>query len=538
MKETKKFYTGIFLTLCGIFCAYFIGQKIVDINLHKMPQGSVVDDTDFGNFLVAQHALYVNDFDMASKAASSIKANNKTVTNVQSLADFFNGKLPQNAASFKDSKELLNGLIYDAFLIQKEDWKSVYNRHEKDKTILAAPLRIFPGVKQGKTKEIHKYLDSLKVDDSWKAFIKGQIAVLNNDIDAAAKEFAKVHPDFMNINEYLYLMSFYKENDMVEDMKILHDDFVAKPGGMYIADYPEIPDWSNYAGYKNNMVFAIIQNISHMQVMVYTDLSLMFLRFAQIISSEANLDAANYYLGQYYFYNSGDYKTCFKNIKKSSPLYLFGQLHIAEKAKDFKTIKKIARNNPLFIPAIQLVVREYIKTGNKNGALRVFNRALKSKNIPDASRVYLLKQRAYVYLMFGDSRRAQDDLNTVKVLTDNITLDIMSLQAYAWLLQNNNLDTAYNYAMASVKYNTSDVYAWDLVARIVRKKEGLVNALEIMESVSMAANISSFYEHFGDLYMELGDKEKALRAYEQALDLSEDGFVVVPFVQKKIRKLK
>lgn len=538
MKEIKNFYTGLFLVFCVFFCSCLIGQKIFNANTNKSNNIDVVKDTEFGNFLVAQHALYINDFDMASRAANSIKTDNNIVTNVQNLTDFFNGKLPKNAAAMKDSKELVNGLMYDAFLIQKEDWKSVYERHAQDKTILAAPLRIFSGVKQGKTKEILKYIDSLTVDDSWKSFVRGQVFVLNNDIAAAAKEFANVHPDFMNINDYLYLMSFYQENGMVEDMKILHDDFVAKPGGMYIADYPEIPDWPNYSGYKNNLVFAIIQNISHMQVMVYTDLSLVFLRFAQIISNEANMDAINYYLGQYYFRNVGDYKTCFENIKKSSPLYLFGQLHIAEKSNDIKTIKKLVQKNPLFVPGIQVIVREYVKNGDKKGALRVINRALKSKNIPDEAKTYFLKQRSYIYLMFNESKRAQEDLNTVKVISTNITPDIMSLQAYAWLLQNKNLDKAYNYAMELVKLNTSDVYAWDLVARVVAKKEGVLSGIEIMESVSVAANISSFYEHMGDLYMEYGDKEKALRAYNQALDLSKDGLVIVPFVERKLRNLK
>lgn len=538
MKETKKFYTGIFLIFCVVFCSYLIGQKIFDINRRDANQIGIVEDTDFGNFLIAQHALFSNDFEKAANAASSIKSDNKIIKNVQNLADFFSGKLPKNPEKLKDSKELIDSLIYDAFLIQKEDWKSVYNRHDKDKTILAAPLRIFPGVKQGKTKEILKYIDSLAIDNSWKSFVRGQIAVLNNDVETAAKEFANVHPDFMNINDYLYLMSFYQENGMVEDMKILRDDFVAKIGGMYIADYPEIPAWSNYAGYQNNLVFAIIQNISHMQVMVYTDLSLAFLRFAQIISSEANLDAVNYYLGQYYFHNKGDYRTCFQNIKKSSPLYLFGQMHIAEKNQDLKTIKKIVHDNPLFVTGIQLVIREYVKNGDKTGAIRVLNRALKNKNIPDTGRVYILTQRAYIYLMFNNPKRAQEDLDTVKVISENITPDIMSLQAYTWLLQNKNLDAAYNYAMGLVKQNTSDVYAWDLVARIVAKKEGLINGLDIMESIGVAANISSFYEHLGDMYVEYGDKEKALRAYKQALDLSEDCLIVVPFVEKKIRKLK
>ena len=539
MKEIKKFYVGAILVAVVVFCSYLLGQKIINNNSDEIGQDGIVMDTDLGNFLAAQHALYVNDFDNAENMANAIKSNNKSVLQIQNMADFFNGKLPNDAASFKDSKELVNGFVYDAYLIQKDDWKSVYNRHSKDTTILAAPLRIFPGVKQGKTKDVLKFIDSLKVNDSWKSFIKGQIAVLNNNIDDAAKEFAKVHPEFMNVNDYLYLMSFYKEHNMLEDMEILRDDFMAKPGGMYMYDYTDIPDWSNYAGYRNNLVFAIVQNVSHTQMMLYTDLSLMFLRFAQIISNDTNLDAINYYLGQYYFYNSGDYKTCFNNVKKSSPFYLFSQLNIAEREGNVKAIKKISQDNPLFIPASQMLVRESIKNGKKHDALNVLNRALTHKHLSDEGRVYFLEQRAHVYLIFNDSKRAQKDLYTIKSTSEKITTNLMFLQARTWLLQNRKLEDAYNYAMALVKNNTSDVYAWDLVGQIVAKKENIDNALEIMESIgATGTNISSLYEHLGDMYVLHGDKDKALRAYQQALDLSDDCLVVVPFVQKKIRKLK
>ena len=537
MKEMKKFYIGTLLGAVVVLSSALLGQHMLNTSDHKTEQGENIADNDYGLFLATQHALSVNDFTAASKMIGGIKADNASVARIKIIADFFNGKMPQNIESLKNSKDLLERLVYDVSLIQKDDWKSFYNRHDKDETILAAPLRIFAGVKQGKTKEIKKYIDSLKTNDSWKAFVRGQIDVLNNDIAAAAKEFAKVHPDFMNINDYLYLMSFYKENGMTEDMEILRNDFMAKPGGMYILNYPDVPDWSNYAGYKNNMVFAIIQNISHTQVMIYTDLSLMFLRFAQLISNEANMDAVNYYLGQYYFHNSGDYESCFNKINKSSPLYLFSQLSIAEKNKDFKAIKSIAKANPLFVPAVQNVIRENVRIGDKRGALSILNKALKHKNLPEEGHIHFLEQRAHVYLMFGDAKRAEKDILKAKELS-GLTANIMLLQARVWLLQNRNLDEAYKYAMALVKKNTSDVYAWDLVGQIVAKKEGINVALELMESVVAVATVSSLHEHLGDLYKQYGEKDKALRAYSRALDLSEDCLVIVPVVKEKIRKLK
>jgi len=59
-----------------------------------------------------------------------------------------------------------------------------------------------------------------------------------------------------------------------------------------------------------------------------------------------------------------------------------------------------------------------------------------------------------------------------------------------------------------------------------------------MESIGSVATVSSLSEHMGDLYVQQGDKERALRAYSQALDLSDDCLVIVPNVKNKIRKIK
>ena len=402
-----------------------------------------------------------------------------------------------------------------------------------------APMRIFSAVKSGKTKEALKFVDSLNTNSSWKAFVRGQIAVLNNDIDTAAKEFADVHPEFMNINDYLYLMSFYKENDMLEDMDILREDFLAKPGGMYVFDYNDIPEWSNYSGYKNNLVFGVIQNVSHTQLMIFTDLSLMMLKFASVVSENTNMDAINYYLGQYYFYSSGDCETHFNAIQKNSPLYLFGQLRIAEKNGDISAMKKLVKENPMFIPALKIVLANDIKNGNKRSALRIVNRALNQKNITERGHVFFLKHRANIYLMFNEPKRAQKDLFKIQQIDNRMLSDVLLLQARIWAAQNRNLDDAYDYAMTLVKRNTSDVEAWDILGVIVEKNEGVDAALDLLERVGeISVDTSSLYEHLGDMYTKKKDYFNARRAYMRALDLSDDGLIVVPFVEKKLRKLK
>ena len=193
----------------------------------------------------------------------------------------------------------------------------------------------------------------------------------------------------------------------------------------------------------------------------------------------------------------------------------------------------------MFVPAVQVVLRDCWINGDKRGALRLLNRALKQKDLPDNGKIYFLKQRAYINLLFKDAAGAQKDLNAIEDIDPELNPDIMLLQAHTWYLENKKLDKAYNYTMTLIKNNTSDVLAWDMLALIVSKKESLNNALEILERiVATGTNVSVVYEHLGDLYMQNGDKEKALRAYEQALDLSEDAFVVVPVLKKKIRKLK
>ena len=539
MKDRKSFFRGAFLFVLVIFCLCIMGQKVFENRPVSQGQGDIIEQNDFGAFLAAQHALYVNDFDNAYKMMESIKTDNDSIKQSKNMSSFFSGKMPEDAKNLKNSKDFVDTLIYDAFLIQQDDWKSVYERHKKDESLLSAPLRIFSALKQDRITETKKFVNSVKTNDYWKAFVLGKIAVLNNDVETAAKEFAKVHPDFMNINDYLYLMSFYQKNGMIEDMEILREDFMAKPGGAHVLNYPEIPDWSNFEGYKNNLIFSIIQTVSHTQVMIYTDLSLLFLRFAQTVANDANMDVINYYLGQYYSYNSGDYKTCFNSIRKASPFYLFGQLRIAEKENDAKTIRKIAYDNPLFVPAQQIAVRDSVIKADKAGAIRLINRSLRHKNLPDNGRVYFLKQRAYIYLLFNDAARTQKDLNAIEDIDPKLSSDVLLLQARTWYMQNKNLDKAYDYAMTLIKHDVSDVLAWDLLAQIVAKKEGINNALDIIERiVASGTNVSVVYEHLGDLYMENNDKEKALRAYKQAIDLSDDAFIVIPFIEKKIRKLQ
>ena len=74
---------------------------------------------------------------------------------------------------------------------------------------------------------------------------------------------------------------------------------------------------------------------------------------------------------------------------------------------------------------------------------------------------------------------------------------------------------------------------------IVEKNEGVDAALGVLKRVGeISSDTSSLYEHLGDLYMKKGDKEKARASYLRAVELSDDGLIVLPRVQKKLRKVK
>ena len=97
----------------------------------------------YGAFLAAQHAIYVNDFDAAVQYANVLEDTQyPIVQNTKYIAEFLNGRMPFDAHLLKNEKGMPAQLIYDAYLIQNDNWKELHNRHKNDESALAAPLRI------------------------------------------------------------------------------------------------------------------------------------------------------------------------------------------------------------------------------------------------------------------------------------------------------------------------------------------------------------------------------------------------------------
>ena len=534
MKKTESLFVGAGLLFAVIAVCVGIAKSQQVANVGNLPT------TKYGAFLAAQHAIYINDFDAAVEFGAVLDGQDgAAVKNIKVMSDFLSGHLPDGAADLTKESGTAARLIYDAYLVEQGAWEKLYSRHKNDNSAFIAPLRIWSSVGINHRTEAIKFVESLPTNESWKSFVRGQIYAETGNVEKATAEFSKVRADFMNINDYLYIMSFYKHNSLSEAADVLRDEFTSRPGGLFMSDYENVPDWSNFSGTKNALAFSVIQNVSHTQVMMYSDLAILLLRFAQIIMPDgSDENAINYYIGQYFFNNDGDYKPYFSKIDSTSPFYLFATLRDTEQSGDMKKLRRVLRAHPLFVPAMNKLVAYYISNGDKSSALRILRRAMNNESLSDASHAFLLKSRAQVYFVFDDLDKAQSDIHAA---ADVLTLDpeILALQAKIWAAQGREIDTAYEYAMTLVKRNPSDVFAWDVLGRVVAVREGDDAALELIERVGEVANdCSSLFENLGDLYARGGDYERARYAYMRAIDLSDDGLVVVPKIQKKIRKIK
>lgn len=527
--------TLFYLTICAI-----AGLTLV----HRLNTpndkvfGDAINTTKYGAFLAAQHAIYVNDFESLTGFIDEINdVEYESVKSTKIFAQFLGGKIPTDVKNLESDKDPASRLIYDTYLVENDKWDELYKRRHTEKSAIYAPLRIWSAIAKNRITETFKYLDSLDSNPSWKFFVRGQIYAEQGDTERAADEFANVKPSFMNINDYLYIMSFYTAHNKTEAAKQLHHDFSSTPGGMFMSDYENIPAWENYSGIKGALAFDLIQNVSHTQIIMYSDLAILMLRSAQIIGPDSKTfqEMIDYYTGQFMANVGGNYKKYFNTIDSDNPYYLFAKMRIDETPD---AAKHILNKHPLFIPALNKLIAYRTAAGDRRGALRIINRALKNKALSDSGRAYLIKRRALVNLLFDDLDAAQRDIRNASSITD-IDDEILSIQARIWAEQGREIENAYDYAMTLVKKNPNDVVAWDIVAVVVGVREGNDAALEILEKIAASATkCSSLFEHLGDAYMIKGDKKSARTAYMRAMELSTDGLSIAPKIQKKLRKAK
>lgn len=503
-----------------------------------------IPTTSYGAFLAAQHALYTNNFDKADELLDKIDdaaMKYKSVQEIRILTDFLNGVMPENVDSLSKNKSMIARIIMDAHLAQNGKWSDIYAKHKNDNMRLMAPFRIWSGVAINHITETLKFIEKTDTNPSWQAFLRGQIYAERGRVDKAADAFADVKPEFMNINDYLYLMSFYKHNNMEPQANILRTKFTTKPGSMFMIAYDEIPDWSMYSGYKNQLAFNLVQTVAHTQSMTYSDLSLLLLHFAKNVADKNQIqdDAINYHSGLYMINNMGNYDKYFSRVDKSSPYYPFVNLRLAELNHDERAVRRAIDAQPLFMPAVNQLVGWKTQSGDKSAALKIIDETLNNDDISTGARAYMYKMRAETNFIFGDFDAAQKDLDSAAILIQKPDPDIFSIQARLWAARGENLDTAYAYSLSLVQFAPMDTCTWDTLGYVINAREGLDAALDVMHRVGEVANsCSALFEHLGDMYVAAGDEKLARDAYMRAIELSDDGLSVKPQLEKKLKRIK
>ena len=539
MKKIESIFITIslftVLAVTGVVAWNYMSKTTQNTGVVRVPE------TQFGAFLAAQHAIYENDFDAALKLSGTLQDTQYAIVhNTKIISEFLSGKMPTDVHLLKGEKTLPAQFIYDAYLVKNNEWKEFHNRHKNDDAALIAPFRIWSAIANDWRTNTFKFIDKLPVNESWRHFVRGQIYAELGDTDKAVEYFELVTPDFMNINDYIYIMSFYKHHKMDDRAGDLYERFTSRPTGVFLKDFDNFPDWSVFSGYNNALAFSLLQNVSHTQILMYSDLAMLMMRFAQIVAPEFTQknDAFNYYMGQFNYTNTGKYQQYFDQIKSDSPFYPFATLRKCEHDNDVRALERLLKRYPLFVPALNKVVGFYIQHGNKRAALRIINRAIDNDVLDDAGRAFFIKSRAQIYYSFGDFERAQADIRTA---SDSLKIDaeILALQAKIWAAQDREIENAYKYAMTLVTKDPSDIMAWDTLGVVISVREGDIAALDILERVGeVSQTYSPLYLHLGDIYVSVGDLDKAKKAYMRAIELSDDGLIVVPEIERKIRKLK
>lgn len=539
MKPTKTF-----LLVSTVLVACLVAINFVRTPGTTTQVGGKIPTTSYGAFLAAQHALFTNNFDKATEFLGNIDTDAqeyKSVSEIRVLTDFLNGVIPTDITDLKKQKSVVSRIIVDAYWAQNNQWADMYSKHKNNNMRLMAPFRIWSGIATNYITKTFNYIDTLETNSSWQAFLRGQIYAEQGKIQKATDAFAQVRPEFMNINDYLYLMSFYKHNKLDAQANALRTSFTTKPGSMFMVGYTDIPDWSLYAGYKNQLAFNLVQTVAHTQSMANSDLSLLLLKFAENIADKnpVQSDAVNYHSGLYMIANMGNYDKYFSQITQDSPYYPFIKLRLAELNKDISVVRKAIDAQPLFMPAVSQLVGWQTAQGDKRGALQVIDNSLKNPDISTSAKAYLYKMRAEVNFIFEDLTASQKDVDSATILLQKPDPDIFSIQARIWANKNENLDKAYSYSLALVQFAPGDMCSWDTLGYVVRAREGLMAALDLMERVGELANsCSALFEHLGDMYVENGDTKLARDAYARAIELSDDGLSVKPVLEKKLKKVQ
>jgi len=543
-KKTYVKYPKKSLFVIGVMTsAIVISAALQSIHNHTHRNRAPVFESDFGNFLSMQHAVHTDNFSAATRFAE--KLSSVPVERVQrSIAVnlFMAGNPGDSAAALEGDKNISAQIAFFSYLAANENWAKLYRLTRTNDSVLLSPFRIWSGIATRHITLTLRFIDSMPLSDERRYFLRGMVFAETNRPDRARDEFIKISPDFLSLNDFLYLMAFYKSNNFDSYANNLLTAFRASPGGAYIIGHEISADFGKFSGFNNALSFGIIQNIAHSPFLASTNAALLLLRAAeQVGDSDSDNDALYFYLGLNMFENENPrYTEYFNRINKESPFRPHARMRMAmsapTNAQRVRQIELILRDYPLFMPAMVNLINSNLSRGNYRAARAIVNKALGADNISDDIRGYLFTLRGRINRQANNLSRAADDVARAMDISGNSPA-ILAEQAKIWALSGENLTQASIFANALVNRFPTDIGSWVTLAMVVSVNEGNEYALEILQRVARVAETNSLlFQLLGDAYIKDGDNIRAAGAYRRAIELSDDGLTNVRDLRRRLRR--
>ncbi len=535
MLKIKKY--SLYFIIPASLVAGLIYYNQIRLNNHKYDQQPVEQNGNpYGSYLVARHALYNLDFNKLSKEVEDlekVKNKEKSISSLINISSFLSGNFNSKDTTFnKDSDTLFEYFINFSYLFKDNKFNQI------NQTLFNTPLKIFTSMKIWTDIGLDNYKNALKTiseskeSQNWKNFELGMIANYNKDNKEAITYFKKIKENYININDFIYIYSFYKNNNINENINFPIDEIDLSTKKTY-----------QFNTIQQNLAFSIISYLSHHNSNE-SILSLTLLRTAEFLYPEYT---PTYYYLALYFFNQNNWVEFDKNIEKiqkDSFLYEIAQLKSAEKDfilnnknSGYKKINNLIKENPNFYPAITNLVFNYIQDDKTKEAFNILNNLSKNKEISDKNRGLILKLKSHLYLLNNQNDLSEISLFDALYYLPN-EISIINDLMYVWAKQNKNLDEADKLMSSIIKNNPQNTAFWDTLAYISLKKQDYQFAKNIWNKVSNASDANSvLFEHMGDLYYELENKNEAKKHYKKALELKSDGFINTKNIEKKLKKL-
>ena len=326
--------------------------------------------------------------------------------------------------------------------------------------------------------------------------------------------------------------SDYRTSLLLGNIALLRKDLevAARPYGELIRTAPQNPNGYFRMGLLKNAAGDQQAAIGHFDQALAMDPSMIeaFRQSAQILGEQkrfdeiiARCDAHATRVG-----DSARARAILVSLKGDA-LQAKGQIALAEKA-----YRQALALDPDFMPAYYALAEMYLRDNRADKAIAQYEAAL-AKNPRQAGLHTIL---ATIYDQQGQPDKSEQHYRQALEIAPEFAPAANNL-AYLLAQKNQNLDEALNYARIAKEQYPNDPGVMDTLGFVYLRK-GLVDSaiLELEGSAAKLENNPTVHYHLGLAYHLKGDRQKARRALQAALELDQS-FAEQAAAQKLLQEI-